>query len=199
MNRVALYSRVSTRDRGQDVENQLAQLRTFAAHQGWTIVHEYVDHESGKTSDRAQFQRLFADASQGRFDILLFWSLDRLTREGVFPTLQHLTRLTGYGIQWRSYTEQYLDSTGIFRDAVIGILATIARQERLRISERTKAGLERARRQGKTLGRPRVQLDVEHLRKLRSQGVTWDQIVAQTGIAKATAQRAVYCGPVLVS
>ena len=94
--RVALYGRVSTKDKGQEVQNQLRQLREFAAHSGWTIVAEYIDHESGKGSDREQFQAMFDAASKRQFDVLLFWSLDRLSREGVLPTLQHLQRLTSY-------------------------------------------------------------------------------------------------------
>ena len=136
--RCALYARVSTKDKGQEVENQLRQLREFAAHSGWTIAAEYIDHETGKISDREQFQLMFTDASQRKFDVLLFWSLDRLSREGVLPTLQHLQRLTIYGVGFRSYTEQYFDSCGIFRDAVIAIVATVAKQERIRISERVK-------------------------------------------------------------
>jgi DNA invertase Pin-like site-specific DNA recombinase len=136
----ALYARVSTKGK-QDTENQLAQLREFCAKNGWSIVHEYVDRVTGKHSDREQFQRLFQDASQRRFDLVLFWSLDRFSREGVRETLNHLERLTSYGVNWRSFTEQYLDSCGIFKDAVLGILATIAKQERVRLSERTLAGL----------------------------------------------------------
>jgi DNA invertase Pin-like site-specific DNA recombinase len=79
--------------------------------------------------------------------VLAFWSLDRLSREGTVQTLNHLQRLTAYGVDYRSFTEQYLDSTGIFKDAVIGILAAVAKQERVRLSERTIAGLERARSQ----------------------------------------------------
>jgi DNA invertase Pin-like site-specific DNA recombinase len=97
---------------------------------------------------------MFQDASQRKFDVLLFWSLDRLSREGVLETLQHLQRLTSHGVAWRSFTEQYLDSTGIFPEAIIGILAAIAKQERVRLAERTRAGLERVRREGKSLGRP---------------------------------------------
>ena len=145
---VALYGRVSTKDKGQDTENQLSQLRAFAATQGWTIAHEYVDRATGKHSDREQFQRLFADASQRKFDLVLFWSLDRFSREGVLETLNHLQRLAAYGVGYRSFTEQYLDSCGIFKDAVLSILATIAKQERIRLSERTIAGLEKARKQG---------------------------------------------------
>ena len=147
--RCAIYARVSTKDGRQDVENQLAQLRAFAVTQSWEVVREYVDHESGSTDARPQFKSVFNDASQRRFDVLLFWSLDRLSREGVLATLQHLNRLTSYGVGYRSFTEQYFDSCGIFSDAVIAIIATVAKQERIRISERTKAGLERARRNGR--------------------------------------------------
>ena len=77
-------------------------------------------------------------ASRREFDLVLFWSLDRFSREGVLATLQYLQRLTSYGVGWRSFTEQYLDSCGIFRDAVLSILATIAAQERVRISERVR-------------------------------------------------------------
>src|ERR1700761_4214931 len=154
--RAALYARVSTRDKGQDTENQLTQLREFAKLQGWTIVHEYVDRVTGKHSDREQFQKLFADASQRRFDMVLFWSLDRFSREGVRETLNHLERLNSYGVNFRSFTEQYLDSCGIFKDAVLAILAVIAKQERVRLSERTIAGLEKARRAGRIGGRPRL-------------------------------------------
>jgi DNA invertase Pin-like site-specific DNA recombinase len=113
--RVALYARVSTKDKGQDHANQLIQLRAFAKTQHWTIVHEYVDKASGKRSDRDQFQKMFISASKREFDILCFWSLDRLSREGTVETLNHLQRLTGYGVDYRSFTEQYLDSTGISR------------------------------------------------------------------------------------
>jgi DNA invertase Pin-like site-specific DNA recombinase len=188
--RAGIYARISTKDKGQDADNQLAQLREFASRQGWEITREYVDETTGGTSDRAAFQAMFKDASQRRFDVLLFWSLDRLSREGVLETLQHLNRLTGYGIQWRSYSEQYLDSTGVFRDAVIGILAAIAKQEKVRISERTKAGLERARRAGKILGRPKVEVDAAEISTLRQRGLSWGAVSRQTGIARSTCQRA---------
>lgn len=184
--RVALYGRVSTKDKGQDTENQLAQLRQYAASMGWQIVFEFVDRESGGKSDREQFQQMFKAASQRKFDTLLFWSLDRLSREGVLPTLQYLNRLTGYGVAWRSYTEMYLDSTGIFRDAVIGILAAIAKQEKVRISERTKAGLERARAKGKTLGRPRNNLTAIEVNSLLAAGNSRKEIAAKGNCSEAT-------------
>ena len=189
--RTAIYARVSTRERGQDTQNQLHQLRGFAARQGWLIVSEFVDYESGSTDDREQFQAMFQAASRQQFDVLLFWSLDRFSREGVFETPAHLNRLTGYGVRYRSFTEQWFDSRGIFRDAVISIMATLAKQERVRISERTRAGLERARRQGKTFGRPKVEVNAAEIRGLRAQGLSWSAVSAQTGVARATCQRAV--------
>ncbi len=154
--RVALYARVSTKDKRQDTENQLVQLRQFATTQNWTITHEYVDHATGKHSEREQFQRLFTDASQRKFDQVLFWSLDRFSREGVRETLNHLQMLSSYGCGFRSFSEQYLDSCGIFKDVVLAILAVIAKQERVRLSERTLAGLETARRKGHIGGRPKL-------------------------------------------
>src|SRR5665213_2745090 len=151
--RVAIYARVSTRDK-QDNDNQLHQLVEFCHRQGWTIAHEYTDKISGKTADRPQFQAMFEAAAQRKFDLLLFWSLDRLSREGALATLVHLQKLSSYGIAFRSYSESYLDTLGPFGEAVIAILAVIAKQERLRLSERVHAGLQRARREGRIGGRP---------------------------------------------
>jgi DNA invertase Pin-like site-specific DNA recombinase len=183
-----LYARISTSR--QETNNQLAQLREFARALGWQVVVEYVDQITGKHSDRVEFQQMFEDASQRKFDVLLFWSLDRLSREGALETLQHLNRLTSYGVQWRSFTEQYLDSTGMFRDAVISILAVVAKQERVRLSERTRAGLERARRQGKSLGRPKANVNREQVLALRAQGQSWGAISRELGVARATCQKA---------
>ncbi len=185
----ALYARISTRDKGQESENQLAQLRDFAAKQGWSIIAEYTDKETGSNSDREQFQAMFKAASQRKFDILLFWSLDRLSREGVLETLQHLNRLTSYGVNYRSYTEQYFDSCGIFKDAVISILATVAKQERIRISERVKAGLSQARAKGRKLGRPRVQVNAMKVRALRQAGQSFEEIGQALGVSAASAWR----------
>jgi len=180
--KTAIYARVSTKDGRQDTDNQLRQLRAFAGTQGWEVVREYVDRASGKKSDREQFQKMLTAASRREFDCLLFWSLDRLSREGTVVTLNHLQRLTGYGVVYRSFTEQFLDSTGIFRDAVIGILAAVAKQERVRLSERTIAGLQRAKAQGRVGGRRKAEdADpklVAKIERLRSKGKSIRAIAA---------------------
>jgi DNA invertase Pin-like site-specific DNA recombinase len=191
MVKVALYARVSTKDGRQDTENQLIALRDYCARQKWTITGEYVDHETGGTSKRPHFQRMFADARAGKFDLLLFWSLDRLSREGVAATLGHLERLTSYGVGWRSHTEEYLDSTGLFKDAVIAILATIAKQERIRRSERAKAAIQRLQRKGTTdhLGRPHVVFNREKARELAAQGMSYAKIGGKLGVSAMTVYR----------
>jgi DNA invertase Pin-like site-specific DNA recombinase len=183
---------VSTKDKGQDHENQLIQLRAFAKTQKWQIVHEYVDKASGKRSDREQFKKMFGAASRREFDVLVFWSLDRLSREGTVETLNHLQRLTGYGVDYRSFTEQYLDSTGIFKEAVIGILAAVAKQERVRLSERTIAGLERAKAQGRVGGRPKVEDDAARMktfRKLKAGGLSVRKIAEEMDVSPTTVQK----------
>ena len=193
MMKTAIYARVSTKDGRQDAENQLKQLRTFAATQGWEIVHEYVDKASGKRGDREQFQKMFVAASRREFDCLLFWSLDRLSREGTVKTLNHLERLNGYGVNYRSFTEQYLDSTGMFKEAVIGILAAVAKQERVRLSERTIAGLERAKAQGRVGGRPKAEDSepklVARIERLRSQGKSIRAIAIEVVLSPNTVLR----------
>jgi DNA invertase Pin-like site-specific DNA recombinase len=193
--RVALYARVSTKDGRQDTENQLIQLREYCSKQGWQIAGEYVDHETGGHSRRPHFQRMFTDARSRKFDLVLFWSLDRLSREGVSATLNHLERLTAAGVNWRSYTEEYLDSTGLFKDAVIAILAVVAKQERVRRSERASAAIARLRRQGKTdhLGRKRKVLGskLETVRQLHKEGLSLRVIAAKLRVSAMTIQRVI--------
>ena len=101
--RCAIYARVSTDDKGQDPLNQLLQLREFATRQGWEIVTEYTDEATAKNGDRKGFKALFTDAARRRFDVLLFWSLDRLTREGTFKTHCYLKQLTDAGVKFKSF------------------------------------------------------------------------------------------------
>ena len=184
--RIAIMARVSKKGK-QDNLNQLLQLREFAARQNSDVVAEFCDEISGGSAgkDRKQFDAMMQAASQRQFDLVLFWALDRLSREGTLETLQYLQQLNSYGIDWRSYTEQFIDSCGIFRDVVVSILATLAKQERIKIGDRTKAGLQRARKLGRIGGRPRVTVDMAEVNRRRELGESFAVIADDLGCSQA--------------
>lgn len=145
MMRVAIYTRVSTRDKGQDPENQRRQLHEYIERQAWTFVEEFTDMVSGSTTDkRNDFKRMMEDAGRRRFNVVLVWALDRFTREGVSETFQHIARLKSYGVEFESYTESHFRTTGPAGELMIAVAAWIAKQERVRMKERINAGIARA-------------------------------------------------------
>jgi len=139
MKQVAIYCRVSTDT--QELENQLKALRAFSERSGYSVYQEYSDIISGKELSRPAYDAMFKDAHKKLFDLVLFWDLSRFSRAGTLHTLQKLHELELLGIGYQSYQEQYLSSVGEFKEVVISIFATVAKIERQKISERTKAGL----------------------------------------------------------
>jgi len=158
-----IYVRISTGK--QEITNQLKQLREFAKKNEWVIFKEYVDVISGKETSRPSFDLLFQDAHKKLFDIVLFWDLSRFSRAGTLFTLQKLQELKNSGVEWASYQEPYIRSIGQFSDVIISLLSTIAKIEREKISQRTKAGLERLKAQGVKLGRPKGKKDKKKRRR----------------------------------
>ena len=191
--RAAVYARVSTDDGSQDPESQLRQLRAWCEASGHVIVTEYVDQVSGaKGADkRPQLAAMLDAAHRRQFDILLVWALDRLSREGMVPTIMHLQRLAAAGITLHSYTEPLLSTDNeMIRDIVLAVMASLAKMERQKISERTKAGLERARAKGKRLGRaPFSDNDRMKLRMALDAGMSWHAASAATRIAYSTLRK----------
>jgi DNA invertase Pin-like site-specific DNA recombinase len=186
MKTIAIYTRVSTRK--QDNENQLLQLREFASKQDdWKIIAEFVDTVSGSGKrERKRFDEMMLAASQKKFDLLLFWSLDRLSREGILKTLGYLEQLKGWGIGWRAYTQPFLDTGNEMTNSIVlSVLAAVAKQERITISERTRAGLQRARRAGVTLGRPVADVDMKLVERRRAKGESLRSIAATMGVSAA--------------
>jgi DNA invertase Pin-like site-specific DNA recombinase len=154
--KIALYGRVSKSDKSQDPQNQLVPLRDYAKALQGEIVQEYVDLASGSGAvDRVNFLRLLEDADKHKFDLVLVWALDRFSREGIGNTLGYFSRLKRNGVAIKSFQEGWLDTRDQgLGELLIAIFSWVASQERLRIVERTRAGLDRARSEGKKLGRP---------------------------------------------
>lgn len=192
--KVALYLRVSKDDGSQNTENQLIQLREFC--EGWEdheLVAEYVDRESGTRGrrERKDFDRMFADAARRRFDVLLFWALDRFSREGIRKTIAYLQRLDECGVSFKSFTEPFLDTDNeLIAHIVLGVSSYYAQQEALRISDRTKAGLERARRNGKVLGRPNgFERWASTLKEMKEREYSQGRMAKETGLSYNTVKK----------
>ncbi len=137
--KIAIYCRVSTTK--QEVNNQLIQLRKYCEKNNYEIFKEYVDIISGKETSRPSYDKMFEDAHKRLFDLVLFWDLSRFSRAGTLFTLQKLQELKNLGIDWASYQEPYFKSMGQFSDVIVSLISTIAKIDREKISERTKAGL----------------------------------------------------------
>lgn len=161
--RVAIYARVSTQDKGQNPENQLHQLREFAERHG-TLYKVFTKGVSGGKSERPEFKQMLLEAYQKKFDLVVFWRLDRFSREGALPTLKYLKELRDHGVNYKSFTEPYLDSLGPFGDVIVSMLATIAAQDLIKVSENTKTALAKKKAIGIRLGAPATStLVIAHL------------------------------------
>jgi DNA invertase Pin-like site-specific DNA recombinase len=199
--RIAIYARVSRDDKRdgkkQDPENQLRELRAWCDKTGHTIVHEYIDRESGRkdATNRKQFAALFEDAHKRQFDCVLCWALDRLTREGMVATVMYLQRLAGCGVSFHSYTEPHLSTDNeLLRDILLAVMASLAKMESKKISERTRAGMERARvkgtESGKPIGRPRIDPALQRkIAKRLGEGLSAYAVAKQLGVDAHTVAR----------
>jgi DNA invertase Pin-like site-specific DNA recombinase len=181
--RAAIYARVSTVD--QEPENQLQELRRYVEARGWSAT-EYVDRGvSGAKDRRPALDQLLADAKRRRFDVLVCWRLDRLGR-----SLKHLIglldELQSLGVAFVSLAEG-IDATTPAGKLQMHILGAIAEFERERIRERVLAGLQRARTQGRRLGRPRAMVPIERLQRVASLPI--DEAARTLGVSTSTLKR----------
>lgn len=185
--KAAIYARVSTFDKGQDPENQLVELRRYCTANAWEFV-EFIEHASAKSAKRDEFQSMFAAAARREFGVVVVWALDRFTREGVAETFIHIKTLLGYGVQFESFSEAHFRTTGPAGELMIAIAAWIAKQERLRISARTKAGMATAKAKGKQIGAPLKIFARDQVVELRESGLSWRKIGVKLGINEKTAR-----------
>jgi putative DNA-invertase from lambdoid prophage Rac len=184
--KVGLYGRVSTTDKGQDPELQLKDLRQYASARGWKVFGEYVDKgESGAKDRRPQLDRLMEDARKRRIDGILVWKLDRFGRslKSLVTTLEELRSL---GVQFVSYTENLDFSTPAGR-AMANLIGVFAEFERDLIRERVKAGIQNAKSKGIRVGR-RPLIDEKLLRTVRDRrgkGMSLRNISKELGVSKS--------------
>ena len=193
MRTCVIYARVSTTE-GQDTANQIIQLRVYAENQGWEVVDVISDCISGSVdkNERQGLKKVFKLAHQKKFNTLLFWSLDRLTREGSRKTIAYLQQLESYDVDWHSYTEPYISSLGVFKDAIIALLSALAEQERIRISERVRSGMQRAKKNGAKFGRPKTDPKLmEQAYRLKSSGMSYAVLAKEMGISSSRAHQLV--------
>ena len=186
MKRVALYCRVSTVD--QHPETQLGELRRFAAQRGLQIIGEYTDHGfSGMRARRPELDRMMEDARRHKFDVLLVWSCDRLARS-TRHLLQTLDELAGFGIQFLSQREA-IDTEGPLGRAIIVIVSAMAELERCIIVERVRAGMRRAKLEGRQIGRARLDVNREQVVTDRRLGMSLTAVAKKHSISRATVCR----------
>jgi DNA invertase Pin-like site-specific DNA recombinase len=189
ISRVAIYARVSTTNHGQDVTVQTRELQQFAEARGWYLVDSYLDLGiSGSKDKRPELDRLMADAHRRKFDVVIVWKFDRFARS-VSHLLRALETFNALGIAFVSLSEQ-MDTTTPTGKMVFTVLGAVAELERSLIAERVRAGLRNARAKGKTLGRPRVVVDIARIDRLRASGLSWPKIAAEIGVSVGTVYQA---------
>jgi DNA invertase Pin-like site-specific DNA recombinase len=183
--RAVLYARVSTGD--QHLETQLLDLREMAKLRGYEIVHEYSDVISGAKSKRPGLDQLLADARRRRFDVVLVAAFDRVARS-VRHFLEVLDELNHLGIEFISFREN-IDTGGPLGRAIVVIVGAIAELERNLIVERVKAGMRRAKLEGRRIGRAPLDIDRKQVLRDRQSGMSLTQVAKKHRISRASVCR----------
>jgi len=186
--RAALYARTSTSDKGQDPELQLEDLRRLAEQRGWRVVEEYVDEgQRGGKDSRPALDRMMADARAGKLDVVAVWRFDRFARS-TKHLLTALEEFRAVGVDFVSQREA-IDTSTPMGKMVFTLIAAVAELEAALIRERVQAGVDRARAQGKKLGRPRRELDLRAANILLEQGHSQRAVADMLGVPRGTLRR----------
>jgi len=184
--RVVIYARVSTLDKGQDPETQLMALREYAERRGFQIVDEYIDYASGTREDRPRYRMLLEAARKRQLDVVLVWRYDRFARS-TQALVQALKEFQSLGVDFISYQEN-IDTTTPQGEMIFTVMASIAQFESALISERVKAGMARAKAQGKRISRTPIKKSIQvRIAELHGQGLSIHQISKHLGVGYGTA------------
>ncbi len=152
--RVAIYARVSTEE--QTIENQVSVLEQYAANQGWEVAGKYTDVGSAfQHSDQKALRQLLAECQRKHYERILVYDISRISRKGALDLMLLLKRFADKGAPVHSYLDSALNVPNELQPMLIAIWGMMAKQFSTQLSERTKAGMARAKAQGKHVGRPR--------------------------------------------
>ncbi len=184
--RAALYARVSTDDRGQDPETQLRLLRDYADRRGFEVAGEFVDYASGTRNDRPQYKKLMEAARRREVDVVLVWRYDRFARS-TQALVNALMEFRALGVDFISYQEN-VDTTTPQGELVFGLMASLAQFESSLIGERVRAGMARAKAQGKRVSRPPIpEATRRRIEELARAGRSINGIAKELKVAYGTA------------
>lgn len=185
--RAAIYLRCSTS--GQFTDNQKPEVEQFVQARGLQVVAVYEENVSAAARVRPEFDRMMKAAHSGAFQYLCVWSMDRLGRSMV-GNLQTVLDLERKGVTVLSVKESFLDAElGPARQLLLGVLGWVAEQERIRIGERVRAGLERLKRKGVPLGRKRTSFNLRVAQRLQDDGHSIREIARQLGVSSSVVHR----------
>jgi DNA invertase Pin-like site-specific DNA recombinase len=171
-------------------DNQWPGIEALCRDRGNSVVKWYEETISGAAKRRPVFEQMLSDARAHKFDALVVWSVDRFSRGGAGSCFAALGQIDAAGVEFISVKENYLDTSGPFRDVLLAFAATVAQMERARLIERTNAGLARARAQGRAGGRPRKESSlIETAIKLLDEGASYDEVRKRYGVPASTLRR----------
>jgi len=188
--KAAIYARVSKANGDQHPDNQIDVLTEWARRLGHDLVQVYVDRQTGSTDDRPALKEALRGAHERQFDVLLVAALDRVSRGGVASLAGILEKLAAAGVGIKSHREEWLDSTNpMVRELLVSIFAWVAKSERATLIARTLAGMARAKRQGKRIGRPRAGIDADQAARALAKAGSLRKAAVLLNVTEATIRR----------
>ena len=187
--RAAIYHRPERTASEEETGKQLHDLEEWCGRRGFEISQKYVEKASGDGRQRPVFVQMMKDATKGKFDVLAVWSFKNFRRFAGVKDVKYISHLKELGVRFVSYQEPFFDTTSNYSELLVPMFNWIATEEAKTISERTKTGLEKARREGSIIGRPKTQLDEQKIVELRKQGKSLRELSETFGTSKETIRR----------
>lgn len=184
MIRVAIYARVSTTNKNQDLDTQLFPLKEYCKNKGLEIYNIYTDEVSGSKEKRPALDELISDSYKGKIDLVLVYRFDRFARS-TKHLINSLELFNSLGIQFVSYQEN-IDTSTPTGKVMFTMISAFAEFERSIISERVKSGMEKAKIKGKSIGRPTIELDSSKVKEMRNKGYSIRRIGKELNISKSS-------------